>query len=100
MTKGIKMLLQGEVVKVQLDSFTDKTTGEQIPLYRAYLKSGDPLAGAMEIALVEETFNQVKEGSIIEFVPTFSTRTWNRNTIVTAKVVSDFKVIKVSKKAE
>ncbi|MDP1852061.1 MAG: hypothetical protein Q8K48_06580 [Candidatus Planktophila sp.] len=88
------MKLRGKVIKAIKGSYTNKTTGAEVPQYHAYLESGDPLSGALELSLTEEQFQLIKVGNVLSFVPSFSTRTWNRAVIVTAKVFEDLEVVK------
>jgi len=86
------MKLTGKIVKQGEEKYTNKTTGLEIQLYRVYLESGDPLSGALEVSVTDEQYKTLIVGQEIAFVPSFSTRTWNRNLIVTAKVLEGLEI--------
>ena len=88
------MKLSGKVLKTVQGSYLNKTTGAEVPQFHAYLESGDPLSGALEVSLTEEQFQSIVVGNVITFVPSFSTRNWNRAVIVTAKVFENLEVEK------
>ena len=87
------MKLAGLVVKKSEEEYVSATTGQAVKMYRLYLQAGDPLSGALEVGLNAEQYDNVKEGDLVSFIPSFSTRMWNRNTIVTAKVLDDFSAV-------
>ena len=81
------MRLSAKVLEKKHESITMKDSGQVVQLYRLYLAPANPLDGALELSVNEATYNATEKDQEIEVQPTFSTRTWNRNIIVTAKAI-------------
>ena len=86
------MKLYGEVVSKDVTHYTNPITQIATEYHKIYLKSHDPLAGALEVSVDAETAEKIKAGDKVSFSPTFGTRIYNRATIVTVTRVSDLEV--------
>ena len=85
------MKLSGEVVAVKKADFKNDG-GETIEFFRIYLKSADPIGGALEIAVSLEQFDLVKLGDKVSFQPSFSARANRTSATVIIRVYDQFVV--------